>query len=452
MDDKQPDAKDNYHVVETPRDGKDPAIEVDAKPTPDDDASEHAFSFFALYRYADKTDAVLMVIGMALSIVNGVVFPLMAILFGNAINYFSPYDQDGINETCLNYLILAIVIFVAGYGSYTCFAITAERQMRSLRREVLKHIMYQEIGWYDQRDASELASRISGDTVKIKEGMASKLGEAVQFTCQFVSGYIIGFVKGWNVALVMCAVMPMMAITMTFLIKRLRDSTAQSQRAYAAAGAVAEETIGAIRTVASLNGEPRAVKKYDEIVHKAEAETLGLARFVSFSFGWFMMSIWLTYAIGLWFGGYLLSDQNDAIRTPGSVFSAFYGILFGTMAVSQISPNISAVASAKGAATEIFKILARPSKINAANLEGDVPPYCNGKVEARDLVFSYPTRPEDIVLRGYSLTIEQGQTVALVGSSGSGKSTLVALLERFYEPTSGQILLDGRDISSLQLK
>ncbi|OQS02150.1 ATP-binding Cassette (ABC) superfamily, partial [Thraustotheca clavata] len=78
--------------------------------------------------------------------------------------------------------------------------------------------------------------------------------------------------------------------------------------------------------------------------------------------------------------------------------------------------------------------------------------HCDGHIQVKDVVFAYPTRLDDIVLRGYSLTIETGQTVALVGSSGSGKSTLVALLERFYEPTSGQILLDGRDISKLQLK
>ncbi|OQR88849.1 ATP-binding Cassette (ABC) Superfamily, partial [Achlya hypogyna] len=394
MTTKQPPSPEPYRVLATPKRSKDAFADATVTPTAEPDVK---FSFLDLYRYADRKDAVLMILGLSMSIINGAAMPFMAILFGNVINSFSPYNQSAINETCLYYLILAVVMFLAGYGSYTCFAVTAERQMRSLRREVLKHIMYQEIGWYDQRDASELASRISGDTVKIKEGMANKLGEAVQFVCQFVAGYAIGFYKGWNIALVMCAIMPMMAITMTFLIKRLRDSTAQSQRVYAAAGAVAEETIGAIRTVASLNGEPRAVKKYDEIVQKAEVDTLGLARFVSFSFGWFMMSIWLTYAIGLWFGGYLLSAQNDAVKTPGSVFSAFYGILFGTMSLSQISPNVSAVASAKGAAHELYKILSRPSKIDAANLDGDVPTYCNGKVDVQDLVFAYPTRPDDVV-------------------------------------------------------
>ncbi|OQS04632.1 ATP-binding Cassette (ABC) Superfamily, partial [Thraustotheca clavata] len=442
MEDKE--SKAPYAMVQTPKGEKGVSMDVKQQKEEEDDDNLN-FSFLSLYRYGNKWDAVLIGVGILMSIINGGTFPFMAILFGDALNNFSTNDQSAINQTALDFFILSLVLLASGYGSYACFAISAERQMKALRREVLKHIMYQEMGWYDQRDASELASRISGDTVKIKEGMGEKLGEAFRFIFQFLVGYGIGFYKGWNLALAMCAVMPMMAISLTWLIKRLRESTARSQQVYAAAGAVAEETIGAMRTVASLNGEPKAIKKYDENVHKAEAETLNLAKFVSFSIGWFFMSMWLTYAIGLWYGGYLVKDQNGAVHSPGSVFSAFYGILMGTMSLAQISPNISAVASAKGAAFALFKILARPSKIDASNLDGEVPTHCDGKIEAKDLIFSYPSRPEDVVLRGYSLTIEKGHTVALVGSSGSGKSTLVALLERFYEPTSGQILLDGRD-------
>ncbi|OQR88570.1 ATP-binding Cassette (ABC) Superfamily, partial [Thraustotheca clavata] len=422
------------------------------KPIDDDDDPDLKFSFMSLYRFAQPGDWVWMGIGLIMSIVAGVAFPFMAIIFGDALNSFAPYDQSAINTSAIDFLILAIVLLVTGYGSYAAFAIAAERQMKALRREVLKHIMYQEMGWYDKRDASELASRISGDTVKIKDGMGQKLGEALRFTFQFIGGYIIGFYKGWNVALAMCAVMPVMAISLTWLIKRLRESTERSQQVYASAGAVAEETIGAMRTIASLNGEPRAIKRYDEKVLNAEAENLALAKTVSLALGFFIMSMWFTYTIGLWYGGYLVSNQNGAVHSIGSVFSAFYGVLTGTMSLAQISPNISAVASAKGAAFALFKILARPSKIDAANLDGEVPESCEGHIQVNNLVFSYPTRPEEIVLRGYSLTIETGQTVALVGSSGSGKSTLVALLERFYEPTSGQILLDGRDITRLQLK
>ncbi|KAH9186091.1 hypothetical protein AeNC1_011927, partial [Aphanomyces euteiches] len=269
---------DNYKAIATPKD--DTVVQVDvSKPSKSKNDSsdiDHEFSFMSMYRYADKQDTVLILLGLVLSAANGAAFPLMAIMFGDSINAFvAPVDLHKVNSTSLNFLMLAVGLFVAGYGSYACFAIAAERQMKKLRSECLKHIMYQEMGWYDQRDASELASRISGDTVKIKEGMGEKLGEALRFICQFIAGYIIGFSRGWNLSLVMACVMPLMAISLTFLIKRLRDSTARSQRVYAAAGAVAEENIGAIRTVASLNGEERAVEKYAVNVANAEKETIG---------------------------------------------------------------------------------------------------------------------------------------------------------------------------------
>ncbi|OQR88646.1 ATP-binding Cassette (ABC) Superfamily, partial [Achlya hypogyna] len=328
-----PKAGTKYVELQTPKGDKELEITPDAEP-------EQKFSFLSLYRYGNLWDGVLIATGLLMSIINGATFPFMAILFGDALNNFSTNDQDAVNKTALEFGALAIVLLISGYGSYAAFAISAERQMRSLRREVLKHIVYQDMAWYDGRDASELASRISGDTVKIKEGMGEKLGEAFRFIFQFLAGYAIGFYKGWNLSLAMCAVMPMCAVSLTWLIKRLRESTQRSQEVYAAAGAVAEETIGAMRTVASLNGEPRAIEKYSDNVAKAEVETLNLAKFVSFSIGWFFMSMWLTYAIGLWYGGYLVKNQGGTVNSPGDVFSAFYGILMGTMSLAQISPNI----------------------------------------------------------------------------------------------------------------
>ncbi|KAH9123237.1 hypothetical protein AeMF1_005723, partial [Aphanomyces euteiches] len=207
-----------------------------------------------------------------------------------------------------------------------------------------------------------------------------------------------------------------------------------------------------MRTVASLNGEGRALAKYAQSIAKVETETIGGSKFVAFAQSWFTTSIWLTYVIGLWYGSWLVSKQNHAVSDPGTVFSAFYGILMGTTSLAQVTPRLNAVASAKGAATAVFNILARKSEIDASNLSGEVPATCEGNIEVRDVYFAYPSRLEDPILRGYSLTIHKGETVAFVGASGSGKSTLVALVERFYQPTSGAIYLDGRDISTLQIK
>uniref|UniRef100_K3WWL7 ABC transporter B family member 2 n=1 Tax=Globisporangium ultimum (strain ATCC 200006 / CBS 805.95 / DAOM BR144) TaxID=431595 RepID=K3WWL7_GLOUD len=410
-----------------------------------------SFKFSQLYRYATTFDYVLLGIGLTTVTINGALFPLMAVVFGNVLSGFSttPMDHDKINTAALSYFLIAIGMFFTDYISYVTFFHSAERQMKALRGEALKHMLYLDISWYDKNDALQLSSRLTGDTVKIKAGMGQKLGDSFRFTATFVVGFIIGMTKGYDIALVMACVVPVMALSLAWLFKTLTKRSEWAQKVYAQAGAVAEETLGSIRTVASLNGEKRAIDNYRAKVALAESENIALHKIFSAVLGLFVCSIWVMYSIGLWYGGKKVSD-NDA--SPGEVFTAFFAILTGTGSLAQISPNISAVAEATGAALELFAILDTKSEIDASKDDGIIPESCEGAIEAIDINFTYPGRPDAQILKNYSVKIAAGETVAFVGSSGGGKSTLISLLERFYDPTSGTLLLDGRDVKTLNVK
>ncbi|TMW55287.1 hypothetical protein Poli38472_013178 [Pythium oligandrum] len=409
--------------------------------------------FTQLYRFATTSDKLMLVIGVICAGINGSLFPCMALVFGDAITAFQSgdgsVDRGAVNSASLNYLYIAIALFITDYIAYVVFIHSAERQMKELRAQALKHMLYMDIGWYDSRDALQLSSRLTGDTVKIKDGMGQKLGDSFKYTCQFFAGYIIGFSRGWDMTLVMSCVMPFMALSLAYLLSLLRTRAERSQKLYAEAGAVAEETLGSIRTVASLNGEKRAIDKYNVKALDAEAENIDLAKYSSSVFGLFMGSIWIMYAAGLWYGGSRVAADKS---TPADVFQGFFGVLLGTISLAQISPNINAVAEAKGAAAALYEILDTPSAIDAAKDEGVIPDSCQGHIQAINLEFTYPSRPDAKILNGYNVNIEAGQTVAFVGASGGGKSTLIGLLERFYDPQAGEILLDGRDIKTLNLK
>ncbi|KAG3069555.1 ABC transporter B family member 2 [Phytophthora idaei] len=341
-------------------------------------------------------------------------------------------------------------MFFTDYLSYVAFYYSAERQMKALRSEALKHMLYLDISWYDENDALQLSSRLTGDTVKIKDGMGQKLGDSFRFTVQFIVGFVIGFIRGWDITLVMACVMPFMTISLGWLVKTMRIKSDWAQKVYAEAGSVAEETLGSIRTVASLNGEQKAIKKFEDKVFEAERENIALHKMTSVVFSMFLGSVWIMYSIGLWYGGWKASKGDT---TPGDVFAAFFGVMMGTGSLAQISPNVTAVSKAAGAAEELFAILDTASAINAEKEdEGIIPEKCEGKIEAVDVNFTYPSRPDAQILRDYNVTIEPGQTVAFAGASGGGKSTLIGLIERFYDPTSGTIYLDGRDVKTLNVK
>ncbi|KAG6608771.1 Multidrug resistance protein ABC Superfamily [Phytophthora cinnamomi] len=420
-----------YAALATPKATKSPSSSrrssVSSAPATQDApllAHDDSLSFLALYRFATPADKLQLVLGAVMTGVNGAIFPCMALVFGTAINAFAQadggVDRDAVNRAALYYFLIAVALFATDCLAYILFCNSAERQMKSLRGQVFAHMLYMDVSWYDRSDAFELSSRITGDTVKIKDGMGQKLSDSIKFTCQFFVGYIIGFARGWDMSLVMACVMPFMVLSLKYMVRLFRKRAVLSQKMYAEAGAVAEETLGSIRTVASLNGEKRAIDKYNERAVLVETGNIAISKRSACVFGCMMGSIWLMYAAGLWYGG---SKVARAEASPGTVFQAFFGILD------------------------------TKSDIDASKEEvGEKPDSCAGRIQALNVNFTYPSRPDVQILNDYNVTIEPGQTVAFVGASGGGKSTLIALLERFYDPNSGSILLDGRDIKTLNVK
>lgn len=132
--------------------------------------------------------------------------------------------------------------------------------------------------------------------------------------------------------------------------------------------------------------------------------------------------------------------------------SVIFAVILAAIALTSVTPQITQLSKASSAAGELFKVIDRQSPIDALDETGTVPTLTEGRVEAEDVHFSYPTRPDVPVLQGLSLDIPAGKTTALVGASGSGKSTIIGLLERWYEQKNGALYLDGVDIRNVNIR
>lgn len=134
------------------------------------------------------------------------------------------------------------------------------------------------------------------------------------------------------------------------------------------------------------------------------------------------------------------------------MYSVVLSVLLASSSVGLLYPQIPAIASGAAAASELFQTFDKPSLLDPLSTDGETPPHCYGQIEVENVGFAYPSRPSIQVLENLSLSIPAGKTTAFVGASGSGKSTIIGLLERWYMPSSGRLLLDGKDVSTLNVK
>ncbi|RWS09847.1 multidrug resistance protein 1-like protein, partial [Leptotrombidium deliense] len=155
-----------------------------------------------------------------------------------------------------------------------------------------------------------------------------------------------------------------------------------------------------------------------------------------------------SYAFGFWYGIKLILDGE---YVPKRMFTILTNILIGAYFFGQASPHLEAFQIARGAAVGIFEVIAQKPKIRKSSVLGRRPHDVRGKIEFENVFFTYPSRADVLILQGLNFTVNAGETVALVGSSGCGKSTVIQLLQRFYDPTYGKIMLDGRNIRELNV-
>ncbi|KAF4371338.1 hypothetical protein G4B88_003808, partial [Cannabis sativa] len=398
-----------------------------------DDHNSKTVSFRKLFSFADSTDYFLMFVGTISAVGNGISIPLMTVIFGTLVDSFGESVNNQqvlskVSKVSLKFVYLAVGSGMAAFLQVVCWMVTGERQAARIRSLYLKTILRQEIGFFDmETSAGEVIERMSGETVLIQDAMGEKvvkcplLFQSFHLVATFFGGFVIGFIKGWFLTLVMLSSIPALVISGAVMSITIAKVARRGQTAYSLAATVVEQTISSIRTVSSFTGEKLAIERYNKSLTKAYKSGVheGLAN--GMGMGVVLLIVFSSYGLAVW-------------------------------CLGQASPCLSAFATGRAAAYKMFEAMNRKPRIDAYDSNGKILDDINGDIDLRDVYFSYPARPDEQIFNGFSLSIPSGTTAALVGQSGSGKSTVISLIERFYDPQSGEVLIDGINLKDFQLK
>ncbi|XP_034006913.1 bile salt export pump isoform X3 [Trematomus bernacchii] len=455
--------------------------------------------FFQLFRYASCNEVLMMVMGSVCAVLHGSAQPLMLLVFGMLTDTFIAYDIElnelkderkecvnntiqwknytafsGMNQSewvimnnktiacgildieyemtnfALYYVGIGAAVFVLGYFQISLWVISAARQIQLIRNLYFRQVMRMEIGWFDCTSVGELNTRMSDDINKINDAIADQVAIFLQRFTTFVCGFCIGFVKGWKLTLVIVAASPLIGIGAGLMALFVAKLTGMELQAYAKAGAVADEVLTSIRTVAAFGGEVKEVQRYDRNLISAQRWGIRKGLIMGFFTGYMWLIIFLCYGLAFWYGSSLVVDTAE--YTPGTLLQVFFGVLIAALNLGQASPCLEAFASGRGAATIIFETIEREPEIDCLSEAGYKLEKVKGDIEFHNVTFNYPSRPDVKILDQLSVAVKSAETTAFVGPSGAGKSTAIQLIQRFYDPKEGMVTLDGHDIRGLNIQ
>ncbi|KAJ3250915.1 GTPase-activating protein [Boothiomyces macroporosus] len=390
--------------------------------------------------------------GLVGAVGSGLIYPFFAISFASIIGVFSDKGSDLETQAdfwAIIFVIISVVYFIFTFLQNALFGFASELLTERLRKWTFAAILRQDIAFFDDEKNSTgaLTSNLSSDAQKVQGASGVTLGTILQILVNLIGNITVALIYGWKLALVATATLPILVGTSMFRMMIFTFFANKSKEAYEKSAQVACESVAAIKTVQSLTREKTVHQRYkDQLVAPLRAglkSAILNTPFYAFS----NCANFLINALVFWYGGQLIAYEGYTIQR---FFTVFVAIIFGAQGVGRVFAYAPDLTKAKDSGENIIKLLNRRPKIDSAQ-EGGKIENPSGHVKLQNVKFHYPHRAEVKVLKGLDIEVKPGQFAALVGPSGCGKSTTIGLLERFYDPIGGQVIVDGQDISKLNV-
>ncbi|MDP1591395.1 MAG: ABC transporter transmembrane domain-containing protein [Prosthecobacter sp.] len=341
--------------------------------------------------------------------------------------------------------IVAIQAFIA-FFRIMLFAKASERALAALRLDTFSRIIRLPMSTLNQRRVGELASRLANDVEAMRETLVVTIPMLIRHTVMLSLCLILILNMSVKLSLFMVGTIPVVIVLIAIFGSRIRKLTKKAQDNLAASQVVVDESLQSIVSVKAFRNEVHEMARYEknlgEYLTTVLRAAIPRASFIAFIIFAFSVALILV----TWFAMRML-NFGEIGKEELTQFAGLSGMIAASF--MQFPELITQLQRSLGATERVREIL--KDEVEPQDTEKTVVKRFHGEIEMRGVSFAYPTRPEAVVLRDFDLCAKAGQRIALVGPSGSGKSTSVALLFRFYEPTTGEILIDGRPIRDMTL-
>mmetsp|Transcript_164 Transcript_164/g.364 ORF Transcript_164/g.364 Transcript_164/m.364 type:complete len:1262 (-) Transcript_164:6-3791(-) len=412
-----------------------------------------------IWGYTERKQRLLILLGMALAAVQGCLVPLMAVLTSKSITALTTAEPGKIVEAMMPVIInigeLAIAEFLLTLAWQKALIAGSSRQAMQLQIRYVRSLLGYDIAWFDAHEPAGMATNLTAEVATLHAFMSYGLGYLASSAAEFFAGVSIAVYSCWQLTLVVGALLPFLVIAGALIGRQIERSFSGQQADFARAANIAEEALLAVRTVVCFGMEAKSIQSFEHEL--TAAKRAGIKANIKIGFTWGFMNFLFAciYALTFWYGGHFLVAGSNF--TGGHVITVLLALIMGLSGLSQFSGFTPKMAKAAVAAKSMADVMhCKTQDIeNEQDLQSQKQlPHIPAieLIEFKSVCFRYPTRPDTTVLQDLSLSIRKGQKVAFVGESGSGKSTTIQLIERFYDPSAGEIYINGMPLVSLPVR
>ncbi|KAA8533067.1 hypothetical protein F0562_033400 [Nyssa sinensis] len=427
-------------------------ISQDDKEKAKQNAPIPSFSRLLLLNLPEWKQAILGCLSAALV---GAVQPCFGHSMGSMISvYFLPNHNEIKTETKIYaffFLGLAVFSLLINIIQHYNFAAMGEYLTKRIRESMLSKILTFEVEWFDQDDNSTgaICSRLAKDANSVRTLVGDRMALLVQTVSAVTISCTLGLVIALRLAVVMIAAQPIVIACIYGRRMLLKSMSKKSIKAQNESSKLAAEAVSNIRTVTAFSSQALILKMFGQAQEGPRRESNRQSWFAGIGLGTCRIILSTSWTLSFWYGGKLVCD---GLISSKALFETFLVLITTGRVIADAGAMTTDLGKGADAVSSVFAVLDRSTRIEPEDPKGFKPDKLSGSVEFCDVHFVYPSRPDVTIFDGLTLSIDEGKSTALVGPSGSGKSTIIALIERFYDPLQGSVMIDGRDLKSYHLR